>query len=54
MRKIIAVAISSAFIAVIWTFGSYLLGLSTVAGFLAWSSFCSRRRNKRSKESAHS
>ncbi|KYH28230.1 DUF1097 domain-containing protein [Clostridium colicanis] len=39
MRKIIAVAISSAFIAVIWTFGSYLLGLSTVAGFLAWSSF---------------
>ncbi|MFU0825817.1 DUF1097 domain-containing protein [Clostridium sp.] len=39
MRKIIAVAVSSTVIAVIWTFGSYLLGLSTVAGFLAWSSF---------------
>ncbi|QGU95922.1 DUF1097 domain-containing protein [Clostridium bovifaecis] len=39
MRKIIAIAISSTIIAAIWTFGSFSLGLSTVAGFLAWSSF---------------
>jgi len=39
MRKILAIGISSGIIAVLWTAGSVTLGLSTVAGFLAWSSF---------------
>lgn len=39
MRKIIAIGISSAIIATIWTLVSFKLGLSTTAGFLAWSSF---------------
>jgi hypothetical protein len=39
MKKIAAVGISSGIVAVIWTMISFTTGLSTVAGFLAWSSF---------------
>jgi len=39
MKKIFAIGISSGIVATIWTIGSFSLGLSTVAGFLAWSSF---------------
>lgn len=39
MKKVIAIGASSGIIALIWTIGSFSLGLSTVAGFLAWSSF---------------
>jgi len=39
MKKILAIGISSGIIAAIWTIGSFSIGLSTVAGFLAWSSF---------------
>ncbi|MCY6371039.1 DUF1097 domain-containing protein [Clostridium ganghwense] len=39
MKKVVAIGISSGIIAVLWTIGSFSLGLSTVAGFLAWSSF---------------
>jgi hypothetical protein len=39
MKKILAIGISSGIIAVLWTIGSFTIGLSTVAGFLAWSSF---------------
>lgn len=39
MKKILAIGISSGIIALLWTVGSFTLGLSTVAGFLAWSSF---------------
>lgn len=39
MKKIIAIGISSCIIAAIWTMVSFALGLSTIAGFLAWSSF---------------
>lgn len=39
MKKVIAIGVSSGIIALLWTIGSFSLGLSTVAGFLAWSSF---------------
>ena len=39
MKKILAIGISSGIVAAIWTIGSFSIGLSTVAGFLAWSSF---------------
>ncbi|MCY6355167.1 DUF1097 domain-containing protein [Clostridium sp. ZS2-4] len=39
MKKVIAIGGSSGIIALLWTIGSFYLGLSTVAGFLAWSSF---------------
>ena len=39
MKKILAIGISSGTVAVLWTVGSLSIGLSTVAGFLAWSSF---------------
>ena len=39
MKKISAIGISSGIIAALWTIGSFSIGLSTVAGFLAWSSF---------------
>lgn len=39
MKKVIAIGSSSGIIALLWTIGSFSLGLSTVAGFLAWSSF---------------
>lgn len=39
MKKIIAIGSSSCIIAAIWTMVSFAVGLSTIAGFLAWSSF---------------
>lgn len=39
MKKTIAIAVSSCIVAALWTFISFSLGLITVAGFLAWSSF---------------
>lgn len=39
MKKTFAIGLSSGIIAVFWTVGSLSTGLSTVAGFLAWSSF---------------
>jgi hypothetical protein len=39
MKKTLALGISSGTVAVFWTIGSFSVGLSTVAGFLAWSSF---------------
>jgi hypothetical protein len=39
MKKTVAIGISSGTVAVLWTIGSLSIGLSTVAGFLAWSSF---------------
>jgi hypothetical protein len=39
MKKILAIGISSGIVAALWTIGSFSIGLSTVAGFLAWSSF---------------
>lgn len=39
MKKTLAIGISSGAVAVLWTVGSLSIGLSTVAGFLAWSSF---------------
>jgi len=38
-KKLLAIGISSGIIGFAWTFGSFMLGLSTVAGFIAWSSF---------------
>jgi hypothetical protein len=39
MKKTVAIGISSGIVAVFWTIGSLSIGLSTTAGFLAWSSF---------------
>lgn len=39
MKKLLSIGGSSAIMAAIWTFGSIYIGLSTIAGFLAWSSF---------------
>ncbi len=39
MKKLLAIGISSGIIGFAWTVGSFTFGLSTVAGFIAWSSF---------------
>ena len=38
-KKLLAIGISSGIIGFAWTVGSFMFGLCTVVGFIAWSSF---------------